>query len=114
MRETEKQRFAVLIQALGATFRTEVSAAMAEGYWLGLSDIPLSKVQQAVQLAIRESRFMPTPAELRSYVGAPRARQPEYYRRWVGPSTDEARRIAATWEEGNVRGLIESLAREKS
>ncbi len=55
--------------ALAATFRTEASEAMLEGYWIGLEDIPFSAVQSSVVQAMRASKFMPNVAELREFAG---------------------------------------------
>lgn len=64
-----QQRFGVLFQALCATFNVEPSEAMAEGYWLGCSDLEQTDFQRGVSRAIRECTFMPKPAELRRLSG---------------------------------------------
>lgn len=72
MDERDKQpggAFEHLMLALGATFRVEVTAALRVGYWLGLRDLPLAAVQEAVGKAMATARFMPTPRDLRDLAG---------------------------------------------
>ncbi len=69
MGPTERAAFSELIEALAATFQREVSEAMLLGYWLGLHDLALSAVQDAVGRAVHERKFMPVPAELRELAG---------------------------------------------
>lgn len=72
MDERDKQpggAFEHLMLALGATFRVEVTAALRVGYWMGLRDLPLAAVQEAVAKAMATSRFMPTPRDLRDLAG---------------------------------------------
>lgn len=69
MTEDDRPRFAALVAAVAETFNETVSTARAEGYWLGLSDLPIEAVQAACATAIRESKFFPRPAELRSLAG---------------------------------------------
>ncbi len=62
--------FAEAIAALFETFGAEASDAKFLGYWIGLEDIQIRDLQTAVQRAIRESKFLPKPAELRSLAGS--------------------------------------------
>lgn len=58
-----------LVMALAATFRVEPSGPLKLGYWLGLRDLELSKIQAAVARAMISCRFMPTPREIRDLAG---------------------------------------------
>lgn len=69
MRETERARFALVVNALAALFHREISEAMLHGFWIGLDDLPIEAVERGAARAMRESRFMPTPAELRELAG---------------------------------------------
>lgn len=63
----DRVRFGTVIQALAATFRVDVTEALLEGYRIGLDDLEQELFEQAARRALRECRFMPTPAELRSF-----------------------------------------------
>lgn len=65
MRPNDEREFAKTVTALAATFRQESSAALIQGYWMGLSDLTLADIQSAAAKAIQTSKFMPTPRELR-------------------------------------------------
>jgi len=69
MIETDRPRFAVVVNALAATFRVEPSKAMLTGYWSALADLPIEAVEAAGQRALRGCKFMPVPAELRELAG---------------------------------------------
>ncbi len=65
MEKSDKQKFATLIQALAAGFRTEPTPALLESYWLGLCDMDFEAIQTAVITSIRTCKFMPAASELR-------------------------------------------------
>jgi len=67
----ESKRLAVMVGALAESFGKVASAPMLRGYEMGLSDLPIDLVEQAALRAMRESRFMPTIAELRELAGIP-------------------------------------------
>ncbi len=69
MDEHDRTEFVTAIAAMAATFRQEGSESVYEGYWMGLSDLDLETVKGAVKRGIRESRWMPTPHELRILAG---------------------------------------------
>lgn len=69
MVESEREQFGTLIQAMAATFRRECDEPMVLGYWLGLSDLPINLIAQAVGRAIRECKFCPSVFELRELAG---------------------------------------------
>lgn len=58
-----------LVCALAAVFNREADEALQLGYVMGLRDVPLDAARRAVERAIRECKFMPSPAELRELVG---------------------------------------------
>lgn len=70
MVDGDKAGFAVAIGALFASFGQDATQAIMQGYWLGLNDLDLSQVQQSVAMALKRSKFLPKPAELREFVGA--------------------------------------------
>ncbi len=65
----EAKRFTELIAGMAATFRQEATQALYEGYRIGLGDLPIEAIEQAVARGIRGCRFMPTAAELRELAG---------------------------------------------
>jgi len=72
MTPADRPRFALLIAALVLPFRQDITEMLIEGYWLGLDDLPLADVERAVKRAARESKWMPSVAELRELAGAKR------------------------------------------
>jgi len=64
-----KQRLAVVINGLAATYSKEVSKAMLTGYGMGLADLPIESIERGAASALRASRFMPTVAEIREHSG---------------------------------------------
>lgn len=68
MNQDDKSRFGQLITALAANWRKEFDRANITIYWLGLKDLTFDQVQDAIALALRESKFMPSVAELREFV----------------------------------------------
>lgn len=67
--DQDREQFVKLITALARTFGRDADEATFRGYELGLSDVPIDRIQQAVVRAIREKKFMPTVAELRELAG---------------------------------------------
>jgi len=65
------EKFKGAIAALAATFGRVVEPAMLKGYEIGLSDLTDAQLSFATTRALRESKFMPTPKELRDYVEGP-------------------------------------------
>lgn len=70
MDDTDRLDFGTEIAALAASFSRDTTQAMLHGFWLGLRDLQLDQLRGAVAKAITTSRYMPTPAELRSLAGA--------------------------------------------
>lgn len=68
MNANRKKDLAIIVEGLAAMFRTEVTKALLEGYWLGLSDLDYEEVKRAAVDAIRTCRFMPTVSELRERI----------------------------------------------
>lgn len=67
--DQEREQCVKLIAAMARTFSRDADEATFTGYELGLSDVPLDRIKQAVVRAIRELKFMPTVAELRELAG---------------------------------------------
>lgn len=70
MREADRQAFGVALAAMAATFRQELSKPAMQGYWIGLRDLPLAVVEDAIAKAMRDRKFMPVPTELRELAHA--------------------------------------------
>jgi hypothetical protein len=103
MERGDKRAFQDLIRTLAVAFRTEVTPALLQAYWLGCEEYPLEHVSAAVKTAIREKEFMPPVAQLRDLVRI-YARQlelfppPETKRQLEAAQEAEERRILATWD----------------
>jgi hypothetical protein len=67
MNDSDRKRFAQTITALTITFGLELNDARLLGYWMGLKDLTIDQVENAIGKAIQTSTRMPVPAELRSY-----------------------------------------------
>ena len=65
----DRAEFGGIVAMLCRSFGKTCDKPMVQGYWLGLEDLPLQSVKAAVARAIRESKFMPRPAELRGLAG---------------------------------------------
>lgn len=66
---TNKQTFATSLAVIAATFRQALEPETIDGYWDGLNDLTEAQFAQARTRALRECKFMPSPAELRALVG---------------------------------------------
>ena len=71
MKQADREKFMVLINALASTFEREADKALLHGYWLGLRDLPLQSVEAACARALRSCTFFPRPHELRTLAGSP-------------------------------------------
>ena len=71
---TKNQALATAIQMLAEALppRVALTEAAARGYMLALDDLDAGEIRSATARALRESRFMPTPSELRAYAGRAR------------------------------------------
>lgn len=72
MTNSDKKEFTETIQVLAAAFNKDASKAFLQAYWLGLSDLAIGAIKSAANNALHNSRFMPTPAELRDMAGVVR------------------------------------------
>lgn len=72
---TIQQAIAAAVTTLSETHRQPLSDAAAQAYLIGLDDLTHEQLSVAMKRAIRESKFMPSPAELRAFagVGGPQA-----------------------------------------
>lgn len=68
-------KFAELITALATSFNREADRPMLMGYRMGLEDLPIEDIARAVARAMKDCRFMPTPAELRELAGVVNLKQ---------------------------------------
>lgn len=65
----DRVRFTTLLQALCAAKRVEATEALQLGYWLGCQGLSDDDFTKAIERALRESNFMPSPHELRALAG---------------------------------------------
>lgn len=65
MIESDKRAFRDLIAALMEAFQREATNGIFISYWLGLRDLELDAVREAVASVFRECKHCPPPAELR-------------------------------------------------
>lgn len=70
MELADKEQFVRNLTGLLESFQRTASEATFRGYWIGLSDLDIGPVVAGIQRSIRESRLMPSPAELRVFCGA--------------------------------------------
>jgi len=70
MTDTDRGPFGELMGLLAEVFNEPVSAARTAGYWLALADLPFPDVRAGVQTALRDCRFFPKPAEIRTLASA--------------------------------------------
>jgi len=75
MTKQELERLTLLVSALAAAFGRDADQAMFMAYSMGLGDLPLADIERGVNRAIRECKFMPSPAELRELSGVMTVKQ---------------------------------------
>lgn len=90
MNDNDKAAFAVAVGAMLETFGQEATKPILHGYWLGLRDLTIEQVQNAVGRAMGTCERKPTPVELR---------------RLAGEQTGEQRAIAAWGDVLRAVGL---------
>lgn len=64
-----QEKVTFLVSVLASTYGRQATPALLEGYLVGLEGLLLEEIEQAVKKALRTSKFMPTPAELRELAG---------------------------------------------
>lgn len=64
-----QEKVTFLITVLASTYGRQASPALLEGYLVGLAGLELQEVEQAIGMALRTCKFMPSPAELRELAG---------------------------------------------
>jgi hypothetical protein len=69
MNTSDIPEFQKCIRALFGSFGLECTPDNLNGYWLGLSDLDLPSIQKAVAVAIRSTKFVAKPFELRELTG---------------------------------------------
>lgn len=69
METTDLPKMVKLVACLCEAFSRTPSQATYMAYEIGLKDLPISAISRAAERALRESRFMPSPAELRELSG---------------------------------------------
>jgi len=66
MSTDDHARFGELLALLGEVFNEPVTPARVAGYWLALEDVPFADVHAGVERALKECRFFPKPADIRT------------------------------------------------
>lgn len=110
MQEADREKFTIGLQALATVLRFELTEAIIEGYWQGLEGVELVDLGHAMRRAWRESRFMPSPAELRGFARHARAMigpPVEVVQRRARLAEAERQRVAASW--GRQLGPVQSV-----
>ena len=69
MAASDKKRIADALTAMAEVFGKQASEAWFRGYCMGLEGLTAAQVESAVAKAMRGSKFMPTPSELRELSG---------------------------------------------
>lgn len=110
MTSDDDEAFRACVDVLAVGFRCEMSPALYQALWEGLSDLPIEDIQRAVNAALRRCEFMPTVAELAELAGYGRDARP-YFRRYEDSSPPPRdRRIPA----GGYREYARALSRKAS
>lgn len=72
MTSADRPRLARILAVLGETFNEPVSDVRAEGYLIGLRDLPIEQVERGARCALQTCKFFPRPAEIRELaIGSP-------------------------------------------
>jgi len=66
---TDAERFAIVMNALGAAFNRPITPAVLTAYEMGLDGLAIEEIEAAAKRALKTCKFMPTPAELRELAG---------------------------------------------
>lgn len=66
MTASDRRKFREIIIRLLAPFGRAVDAVGLDGWWLALQDLSIAQVDDAAVSLLRESRYPPTPADIRS------------------------------------------------
>jgi hypothetical protein len=69
MEEERDSRLAVAVAVLGESYGRQITTTTIQAYEMGLAGLPIVSIERAVQRAVTERKFMPTPAELRELSG---------------------------------------------
>lgn len=62
-----REKFTAAVALLATTYNRDAPKALYEAYWLGLDDLTDNELAVATKQALASCKFMPTPAELRSF-----------------------------------------------
>ncbi len=66
---TQQQAIAAAVTMLSETYRQPLTDGAAKGYLLALEDLSIEEVGMVTKRALRDSKFMPTPADLLAFAG---------------------------------------------
>lgn len=77
MQESDYDRFEELFEQLAAILKGDDTPMMRAGYFKALTDLSLTQVEQAFELALTSCKFFPRPVELRELAVGTRQEQAE-------------------------------------
>ena len=66
---TDEDQFETLLRALFETFGQTPTAGQILGYRMAMDDVPIEDLERGVRRAMRDSKFLPKPVELRELAG---------------------------------------------
>lgn len=129
MTTDERRRFAVMITGIAETLGQEMTTARITGLLAALDDVPWTHLEEALIVAHRTARFVPSPGELRELAKeaaqvapAPRpllaADRTDIALSWLGRDEEVKRLLGALpkppqWPEDgpDFKGYTEAVAR---
>jgi hypothetical protein len=76
------ERFVTAITGLATTFGRELPAIGLDGYWHVMRGLSEQQLGVATTRALRESKFMPSPAELLAFAGVTTSRDAQVALAW--------------------------------
>ena len=106
MTNDDRHEFTKIMFVLAETFKEPMSDLRLEGYWLGLSDLPLDNIRDAAAQAVRACKFFPRPSELREIADG--SREDDTEKAWQLYKA-EARRIGGYGSPTLDAALAETL-----
>lgn len=99
MTGSDVPRMAMLVQAMAAMLKGEVTEAMLEGYYVACREMTIEEFETAAHRAIRELEFMPSAEDMRTLSGRPKFKL-HYYLPLPAEDKAEIARIRRSWGGG--------------
>lgn len=79
---TSRENFLTAMNILGEFFRQPLTEGALEGYWIAVGNVSDAQMNTAVTRALRESKFLPSGAELIAFAGVARNLDGEIAAEW--------------------------------